>query len=244
MTTAEAPRSGRAAERRFYAGMAWGILAVVFLGFARTYYLRPLFPDLHSRTAQEVFFYAVHGALFTAWVVLLAVQPPLIAGRRLDLHRRLGWIGAVLAAAMVVTGVAGALIAARRPTGFSGAPLPTSQFLIIPLVDMLLFGTFVALAILWRRDPQAHKRLMLAASINLTTAALARIPLSVFRSPIAFSLATDLWFVPMIVWDLVTRRRLHPVTLWTAVVTLVSHPLRIAVSGTEAWARFAAWLIG
>ena len=245
MTTATMARPERAAERRFYAGMAWAILAVVALGFARSYYLRPLFPALHPLTPPERFFYYVHGALFTAWFVLLAAQPALIARRRVDLHRRLGWVGAGLAAAMIVVGVQGALMAARRAGGFMGIPVPAAQFVLVPLTDMLLFGTFVTLAIVARRNPQAHKRLMLVASINLITAAIARIPIPLLQGNlIGFFAATDLFFVPLIVWDLLTRRRLHPVTLWGALVTMASQPLRLMLSGTDVWAKVASWLLG
>jgi hypothetical protein len=41
---------------------------------------------------------------------------------------------------------------------------------------------------------------------------------------------------------LVTRRRLHPVTLWGGLALVVSQPLRLVVSGTGAWLAFARWL--
>jgi uncharacterized membrane protein YozB (DUF420 family) len=233
----------RAAERRFYAGMAWAILVTVLLGFGRSYFLRPLFPALHATTPPERFFYLVHGTLFTAWIVLLVVQPALIATRRVALHRRLGWAGTGLAAAMVVAGIAGAILAARRPTGFMGIPVPPAQFLAVPLFDMALFALFVALAIVRRRDAQAHKRFMLIASINLLAAAIARIPLGLPPNPLIFFGGQDLFFVPLVIWDLKTGRRIHPATLWGLVVTLLSQPLRLMLSGTEAWASFAGWLL-
>lgn len=244
MTTVSVGRPERAAERRFYAGMAWAILATVLLGFGRSYFLRPLFPALHPKTPPESFFYVVHGTLFTAWMVLLAVQPALIARRRVDLHRRLGWIGTGLAAAMVVAGTAGAILAARRPTGFMGIPVPPAQFLAIPLFDMVLFALFVTLAVVKRRDVQAHKRFMLVASINLLAAAVARIPLGLPPNPLIFLGGQDLFFVPLVVWDVKTRRRIHPATLFGLLVTVASQPLRLMLSGTEAWARFAGWLLG
>src|SRR5215213_1603853 len=96
---------------------------------------------------------------------------------RTPLHRTLGWYGAGLAAAMVATGTYAALVAANRPTGFTGMPVPPLQFLAVPAFDILLFPAFVALAVVKRRDAQAHKRLMLLASVNLVAAAFARWPL-------------------------------------------------------------------
>src|SRR5437870_683872 len=66
-----------------------------FAGFAPTYFLRglsdkaPLSPLLH-----------VHGAAFSAWLLLLVTQSTLVAAHRVAWHKRLGIFGAVLAAAM------------------------------------------------------------------------------------------------------------------------------------------------
>ena len=108
-------------ERRFYGAMALALLATVFLGFARSFYLKPMFPN-HPVPPETIFM--VHGAAFTAWIVLLVVQTNLIALRRADLHRTAGTFGAFLAAAMVVLGVLAALVAAHRPTGFVNVPVP------------------------------------------------------------------------------------------------------------------------
>lgn len=236
------PRVRWSSERRFYTGMAAAMLATVFVGFSRSFFLRPMFPSWPS--PHETIFY-VHGALFTAWVVLLVAQAALVGAGRTPLHRKLGVGGAVLAAVMVVVGVAGALIAARRPTGFVGLPVPPLQFLIVPLGDMALFGTFAALAIAKRRDPQAHKRFMLLATINLLTAAVARWPgvISVGAPPLFFAL-TDLYIVAMAIWDRASRGRLHPATLWGGLALVASQPLRLALSGSAAWLAFARWATG
>ena len=151
-----APAAARdSSDRAFYLGMALAFVAVVFVGFARSFFLRPLFP-VHPSPREPIFY--VHGALFTAWCVLLVGQTALVRAHRTALHRRIGPWGAVLAAAMVAVGTHGALVAARRPTGFVSIPAPPQAFLIVPFVDMLLFGTFVAIAVVKRRDspgPQA-----------------------------------------------------------------------------------------
>ena len=102
--------------------MALAILATVIVGFSRSFFLRPLFPEWPS--PSETVFY-VHGAFFTAWIALLVVQASLVATGRTARHRTIGPFGAVLAAAMVVLGTFGALIAARRPGGFVGVPVPS-----------------------------------------------------------------------------------------------------------------------
>jgi len=242
MATLAVGHGRRSAERLFYTGIAVAMFATVFLGFARSFFLRPWFPDVPA-APEPVFF--VHGVVFTAWLVLLVVQPALVAARRTDLHRKLGWVGAGLAVAMVALGTFGALVAARRPTGFVGVPIPPLQFLAVPLFDMALFATLVGLAIVKRRDTQSHKRLMLLASVNLLAAGIARWPFAMMQAgpPMYFGLS-DLFIVALGAWDLASRRRLHPVTLWGGLAIVVSQPLRLVLSGTEGWLAFARWAVG
>lgn len=242
--------SRRFSERRFYVGFPVVILAAVLLGFSRTFFLRWWFPEwAQAHSSPEPFFY-VHGIVFFAWFVLLPAQSFLVTAGRVDVHRRLGWLGAGLAATMVVLGTVGALLAARRPTGFMDVPLPPLQFLVVPLADMVLFGTFVVLAIVKRRNPQSHKRCMLLASISLVDAAVTRWPFAIMTTTLpvpGFSMTdvfVDLFLVPMIVRDLASRGRAHPVTLWGGLALIASQPLRILLSETDAWLAFAGWAVG
>jgi hypothetical protein len=56
-----------------------------------------------------------HGLVMTLWIVLFLTQVSLVAARRVDLHRRLGMAGALLAAIVVIVGIATARQARRRP---------------------------------------------------------------------------------------------------------------------------------
>lgn len=228
-------------ERRFFMGMALAILLTVSVGFARSFFLRPLFPDWPS-PAETIFY--VHGVAFTAWIVLFIIQTSLVAGGRTDWHRRLGPYGGVLAVAMVVLGVFGALIAAKRATGFVGIPVPPLQFLAIPLFDMAVFAIFVALALGQRRDAQRHKRWMLLATISLITAAIARWPGVAPYGPLAYFALTDLFVVALAIYDVRARGRLHAVTVWGGLLLIVSQPLRLSIMGTAGWLAFAQWATG
>ena len=48
----------------------------------------------------------------------------------------------------------------------------------------------------------------------------------------------------MLVYDLGTRRRVHPATVWGGLVLVASQPLRLMISGTAAWTAFAAYATG
>ena len=241
-TTAAAARSRWTAEHKFFTGMAVAILVVVYIGFARSFYLRPWFP---TYPAPREPFFLLHGAAFTSWCLLLIAQVSLVSAGRVDLHRRIGAWGAGLAALMVVLGVTGALIAAHRTSGFTGLAVPPRQFLLVPFTDMLLFAAFVTLAVVRRRDPQAHKRWMLLATFNLMAAAFARWPVVVeAKNPFVFFGLADLFLVALVTWDLRSRRHLHPATRWGGLTLVLSQPLRLVLSGTPVWLGFAGWAVG
>jgi hypothetical protein len=86
---------------------------------------------------------------------------------------------------------------------------------------------------------------MLLATIALLDAAIARLPLAVvrtYREPAFFAL-TDLVILACIVYDIISRRRVHPVDLWGGLLFLVTQPLRLFVGRTDMWITFAGWLV-
>ena len=230
-------------ERNFYTFMTLALAVGVFAGFARTFYLRPLFPEAREFAAPESFFY-VHGAIFSAWILLLVAQAWLIRMRKLSVHKSMGIAGLILAVVIVIVGVYAALLAANRPGGFIGVPMTPDAFLIVPLLDMLFFALFVGLAVYWRQRPQAHKRLMLFATLSICQAAFVRIwpPfLGEFAGPIMQMLLTFVFVTAVAAWDMRTSRRLHAATAWAGIPLFLSQPLRIPVGETAAWKDFAGW---
>jgi hypothetical protein len=143
-------------DRIFFTALPILMTAVVFAGFAPTYYLRPLF-----EAESLPWLYQVHGLLFTAWMLLLIVQPVLVAARRTDIHRRIGPVGGALALLMVVAALAVTIDLGRRaPAPPPGAP-PLMVFLSVPFATLVVFPVLVGAALYWRRNADAHKRLML-----------------------------------------------------------------------------------
>lgn len=227
---------GRVNDRRLYILAAILTPLIVLAGFARTYYLKGLFgtPNLPGRIVH------LHGIVMTAWVVLFVVQISLVATRRTRVHQRLGILGGVLAALVVVVGILTGLYAAARDA--SPAAL---QFLVIPLGDMLIFSILIGLALYYRRKLHVHKRLMLLAAINLLTPAIARIPLNfiINGGPLAFFALTDVCLLAAVAFDTFKHRRLHPVFLWGTIFIIAMQPLRLLLATTNIWMSFAATLV-
>jgi len=114
--------------------MALLILATVFVGFARTYYLAGVF---HAPLPSLIIH--LHGAAFSTWILLLVTQtswsPPaawtFIAAWAL---RASSWRGL-----MVTLGVLAATDSLVRHGGPPG--LDAKLFYVIPMTDMLIFAT-------------------------------------------------------------------------------------------------------
>jgi hypothetical protein len=223
--------------RRFYVGMAIAILITVFAGFSRTYFLKAQFG-----TPELSLLLHIHGLVFTGWVLFFLSQTTLVAARRTDIHRRLGVAGAVLAALVLIMGMATAIL--RVKGGAAPIPgVPPLAFLAVPFFDMVVFAILVGTGLYYRRRLEAHKRLMTLATISLMSAPIARLPFGLLKAgPPAFFGLTDLFILAMLVYDLSTRRRVHPATIWGGLLIVASQPLRLVISGTPAWLSFAGWL--
>jgi hypothetical protein len=215
-------------DRFFYIGMAFLVAAIVFAGFARTYFLK----DLFGRPPLPLLLH-LHGILFTSWFALFLTQVTLVAVNRTDVHRRLGVVGAVLAAVMIVVGPIVAIHAASRGVVTPGLP-PPLVFLVVPLFDILVFAILVAAGLRFRRRSQTHKRLMPLAKIALLPPATARLPFAFILAtgPLAFFGLADLVLLACILYDVVTHRRMHPAYLWGGLPIVVSQPLRLVVGSS------------
>jgi hypothetical protein len=240
-TAARTPAVG-SYDRLFYSGMAIAMAVTVFAGFAPTFYLRSLFgapPTVGGATTLTPLT-QLHGVLFTAWVVLFIVQTALVASHRTRVHQRLGVAGSLLAVTMIVVGVSTAIAAARRGSAPPGAD--PRAFLIVPLTDMVLFAGFVAAALSYRRNREAHKRLMLLAYVSIMAAAVARLPGVLPYGPFVFFGLSFTFLLAAVFYDGLSRRRVHPAYVWGGALLVVSVPVRLMMSGTQAWLGIAGVL--
>jgi hypothetical protein len=193
----------------------------------------------------------VHALLFTGWLVLLTVQMTLVRRHRLDLHRRLGMAMAWLIPVMVVVALATAWTVQRQAVALPGPHDP--QFLSINLTDMLGFATLAGAAIAQRRDPSAHKRLMLLSVFYLSTAGFARLWLLTIGPAgtdtfwgffIAFNLGGDIPIALLGAYDLATRKRLHPAYVAGAAWILANELAAAWLYFSPAWKPISLKLLG
>jgi hypothetical protein len=187
--------------------MATLLAMLIFAGFTPSFYARSWFID-YAPLALPVI---LHGLAGTVFVFVFAVQAWLIAAGSVAWHRRLGAVGAVLAAGLVASGI-GVILNLER--GHVDEPTPVfAAHVWANGAPLAAFALLVAAGV-WQRGAAArHKRLMLMAAVVLLPPGTGRL----------FAMLDVVWLnFPVFVcaafanavYDVITRGRPHPLSLW------------------------------
>jgi hypothetical protein len=226
-------QSARKLDRLFFCGMSVLMLTTVLIGFWPSYFSRGMVDaPLPSPLVH------VHGVIFSLWIVLLLVQVGLVAAGNIKLHRTLGIAGFGLAVLMVIVGALTATAMLRRNLDQHNEL--AISFYIIPIGDLALFAPLVFFAYRLRRQPAAHKRLIMIATIACMGAPLFRFPIDFLNEAFYGPSTVQLGFMLLIVaYDLYTLRRVHRATTWGVGYSVFIHLIRIPVASSSAWAWFA-----
>jgi hypothetical protein len=195
-----APRSGADTAGGFYATMSVLVAGVIFVGFGHDADAR-----LIHRTPPCPAIVYVHACVFSAFVALFVAQCAFVRTGNLAAHRSLGGLCVALGATMPILGIATSVAAVR----YDAQP---RALLALQIQDMVAFSTAFGLAVLWRRRPQHHRRLMLFALCCLSSGAFDRLPSGIRPSTFLASYAgVDLLILVAVVYDMIVLRRVHPV---------------------------------
>lgn len=200
----------------------------------------------------------VHAAVFTGWLVLFTVQVALARRREVALHRRLGLWAMGVAALMVVLGLATAF--SMQVHNF-GTPRSDPPFLAVPMSDIASFAGLILAGYRFRGDAEAHKRLMLLATLALADAGFGRWTLALLADWVTPHLGTGFvgslvvgnsLSIPVLlavpIYDLATRGRVRPVvaiaTAWAVGWQLLATALYPQPGWVALTKGFVTWLAG
>lgn len=150
--------------------MAILFLVLTLVGFAPTFYLRS-FIDAPSLPARI----HVHGFFTTVWVLLFFVQSFLTATGKISFHRRMGILGAVIAAGVLISAL---VILYYLAAGYPQNGMDLEQVSATVwgnLIGLTAYSIFVCSGIALRSRPKSHKRLMLLATLSIMGPPLVRI---------------------------------------------------------------------
>jgi len=226
-------------ERRYFTLSAILVAALAVGGFTPHYLAPDAFPGMFAPLTPLLL---VHALLMAGWMILYLIQSALISAGRVAWHRGLGLAGAALAILIVPVGCMSTLAPAAR-AAVSHAPdmLQRLNVLGLEMVQMLLFGGFVATAVMLRTRTAFHKRLMLLATLCILPNAIVRLS---FVG--VLPLTTNIEFLG--VWALVVLSfvaidglrigRLHPAFLRATPIAIGALILAQIVSTSAAWIDF------
>jgi len=217
------------------------IFGVVVLGFFKTYF--GLFPGFNNVTLIQ----HVHGLLFSAWFVLLVVQPLLIRYGKYRAHRIIGRFTYVLVPCIIISihfisreaylnGVA-----ARAP---KEEVLAGTYFQVYQIFD---FAVLYLLAIIYKHLTPYHMRYMIATSLAIAGAGLRRVFAHVMglgdTEIVLFGfLAPDLFLAGLIVYDKIkgNNSRAYIIAL---IILAISHYGYYFIPHSALWQAVAGYFV-
>lgn len=225
--------------------MAGILFLIVLVGFSPTLYLRA-----YIDVPEMPVYVLIHGAVLTVWFLWFGVQTSLVATGRTDVHRKFGVIGVVIGVAVVAAGLMATLGFIPRLSALGRdieANLARYTMTVWANFGMAFtFSAFLSMAIAFRRRSDFHKRLMLLASISIVTPALGRLAHFPILRLSEVQMVNEIIYgfggllallLALVVYDLISIRRVHAVTIWGAPGILASLVLFSFVFANTDFAR-------
>lgn len=219
--------------RYFFVTLAVSYALVAVVGFA---------PEVFGSVdlAHPLLAY-MHGTLMAAWLLLFIMQTRFAASGLLKWHRSLGLTAIALAA---LVWVSMGIVSVAQLGKFK-----SYDTLLLQLLTMLQFGVFFVWGILVRQDASSHKRLLTLATVVLLQAAVDRMTwLPTFGVGVQeywpSAIRLYLLLIPLFVFDMVSIKRIHPITLFGTGVIVAAHTTAILLWRTPGWLNFAHAMTG
>lgn len=224
----------------YYVIISIWAMVIVLAGFTMTY-VQPMM----NRSGSFRPLVHTHAFLYFLWMVLFIVQPLLVRLGYTRIHKKLGIGGLVLAGLMIIVGVIVAITGARMNSPvLTVGGYTAKQFLIVPITDMVLFTIYFVAVIFKLKDSESHKRLMILMTLSVIPAAVGRITgiFEISNFFLILFIQHGILFAG-IIYDLVKRKRIHPVYRWGGLLLLVVHFTRFPLGTSEWWLTIANWLV-
>lgn len=218
----------------------------VLMGFA---------PAVSKRMAGEAQYAAplilqIHAFAFIGWLALLTIQILLVRRLRTHQHKLLGLAGFVLLPVMLVSGYASETFAQRFRFDHGKSDFP---FFIVPIFYLVTFGILALIALSLRRNPPAHKRMILLATTVIVGAAYGRwwgeALFNAFGDDFGGMIintffGTNLILAGAVAYDLVTRSRVHRVYQVGVPAIIAGELMTSLIYHSAGWLPVAGALVG
>lgn len=233
-------------DRQFFLLYALAAWAAILIGF---------YPSVSDRFQGHADYPAplilqLHVFAFTGWLCLLTAQIFLVRTGRRNVHQMLGVAGAALIPILVVTGIEAEFFSQR----FNSPKNPENlQFLIAPLIEMLVFAICATMAVLVRGNSSAHKRLIILATSMILSAGYNRglgdLFFQVFGGGFWGMIGNNftgpnLLMAVSMAYDAITRHRIHQVYQIGVPLIVLAELVASYIYHHPAWPPIARHLAG
>lgn len=222
-----------ALPRYFFCGMALLFLFIASVGFI------PSYQDNIAGTFPIHWVAHIHGAIMLTWLLVGLTQTLFVARRALKLHIALGTASVVLALLVVISGC----VADFRFLAAGRFPVEDFQYDILWAVFSLSieFALFYSLGFVnRRRNPGAHKRFMIFATLILMQPAIDRmhwLP-GLYGAFYYRYVYIDSLLLPILFFDLLTLGRIHKATALSVLTLLAVQGATLLILGSPTWHGF------
>ena len=188
----------------------------------------------------------IHAVMYVGWYILFVVQSNLIAAGNVRLHRTFGYSSIALFALLVISGfvMLRGVVASYSVEWDPGHLHVRTSFVWAIVHTLASFSVFYILALLYRKRPSAHPRLMLLASLSMVSASVTRLaylPGVPIDGTMLTLLSTYALLLTPIVIDLVRYKRVHSALKWGVPLYIITQLACIAVIPTTAIGRTIAF---
>jgi hypothetical protein len=217
-------------------------LAVVLIGFWKTFFL-PTFQG--TFTAPAIIY--VHGGLLFLWTVFLVSQAMLVRTRRIRIHRRIGFIGLALACGVSISTMVLGVYILKRDVAAGGGHTAISS-IVGMFTTPIIFLSLVGAAIVYRRRPEVHKRLILLAMLSVLWAAFLRFrhyfpPIQNWEIIFGGIIPSSMILVAVI-WEKYSVKRVHPVYIFVGLPLMAEGLAEAFLFDSAPWQAVAYWFAG
>lgn len=209
----------------FFAGMALLQLIIVLAGFGPSFFFRDSTSTAGGFGPNGIPTYLiVHGVVMSTWMIVLMVQTGLVQTKNIKAHVTLGWIGLVVAALVVPTGIMAMNGFGPRllALGVPGHVLREGLSLLfwLDVFSLILFSSLISAAIYYRKNSVSHKRFMLFAGFTVLIPALGRLTAQLAAAEsfggINWPITWTIFLIIMLcvpVYDYIQNKKIEKVTI-------------------------------
>jgi hypothetical protein len=209
----------------------------IAIGFAKPF-LIPLNEGIF-RAPVSIY---IHAILAFLWVLLFTMQSVFIQTKRYKTHIKLGLSGFFIALGTAFTIIPVGLYAVEKELNLGLGETAISG-IVGNVTTAIMFISLVIAALVYRKKPDVHKRLMLLSTVVILWPAWFR-----FRHYFPTVENPEIWFAVVLAdsliliswaWDKFTNGKIHPSLLYVGLAIILEHTMEVLFFDTQVWRTIA-----